>query len=77
MATIQISNLKPTGYELFSDSESYMIDLSDNELGNVNGGILLPTVLSPFNNIIVDVAVAGISGSSYQCFGNFFENQPR
>ncbi len=31
MATIKISELRPTGYELFSDSESYISDLSDRE----------------------------------------------
>ncbi|MEA5507511.1 hypothetical protein VB735_31340 [Halotia wernerae UHCC 0503] len=39
MATINISNLYPTGSDLFSDSESYMTDLGDSELDNVNGGI--------------------------------------
>lgn len=38
MARITISNLQPSGYALFSDSESYMTDLSDVEL-QVQGGI--------------------------------------
>lgn len=37
MATINISNLQPSGYNLFSDSESYMTDLSDTELA-IQGG---------------------------------------
>lgn len=32
MANIKIDNLQPTGFELFSDSENYMIELSDGEL---------------------------------------------
>lgn len=38
MSTIKISDLRPTGSELFSDSEGYMSDLGDNELGAINGG---------------------------------------
>ncbi|RUT10211.1 hypothetical protein DSM106972_007060 [Dulcicalothrix desertica PCC 7102] len=42
MATIKISNLRPTGAELFSDSESYMNELGDSELVSVNGGLTSP-----------------------------------
>ncbi|URD48501.1 hypothetical protein [Chroococcidiopsis sp. CCNUC1] len=38
MATINISDLRPTGSELFSDSETYMNELGDNELDDINGG---------------------------------------
>ncbi|MEH2166527.1 MAG: hypothetical protein V7K41_07605 [Nostoc sp.] len=38
MANISISDLRPTGYDLFFDYESYMKDLSDEEL-NIQGGI--------------------------------------
>ncbi|MEH2117229.1 hypothetical protein [Nostoc sp.] len=38
MATINISDLRPAGSDLFSDSESYMSELGDNELVKVNGG---------------------------------------
>lgn len=38
MANIAISDLHPTGYDLFSDSESYMKDLSDGEL-DIQGGV--------------------------------------
>jgi bacteriocin-like protein len=44
MATINISDLRPTGSDLFSDSESYMSELGDNELASVNGGILTSPV---------------------------------
>lgn len=44
MATINISDLHPTGSELFSDSESYMSELGDNEFASVNGGILTSPV---------------------------------
>lgn len=38
MATIQISNLRPTGSELFGDSESYLNELTNDELTMTHGG---------------------------------------
>jgi hypothetical protein len=38
MASIKISNLYPAGSELFKESESFMTELVDNELGSINGG---------------------------------------
>lgn len=38
MAGIEITNLHPTGSELFSDSESYMNDLVYGELEAIHGG---------------------------------------
>jgi hypothetical protein len=38
MASITISDLHPTGYALFDDSESFMTDLVDSEL-DVMGGL--------------------------------------
>ena len=49
MATIKISNLHPTGTELFSDSESYMNELDDGELVNVNGGFSTPICTVPIS----------------------------
>jgi hypothetical protein len=47
MATIKISDLLPTGSELFSDSESYISELGDSELDIINGGFgLLPLLFS-------------------------------
>lgn len=39
MASIEISNLYSVGSELFKDSESFMTELVDTELGSINGGI--------------------------------------
>jgi hypothetical protein len=39
MAKINVSNLHPVGSDLFSDSENYISELSDNELGTINGGL--------------------------------------
>ena len=38
MSTINIYDLHPAGSDLFSDSESYMNEMSEGELTNVLGG---------------------------------------
>ncbi|MBS9383938.1 MAG: hypothetical protein HEQ24_06730 [Dolichospermum sp. BR01] len=38
MANIVISELRPAGSDLFMDSESYLTDLTDNELHMKQGG---------------------------------------
>lgn len=38
MSTIKISDLHSTGAELFSDSESYMNELSEGVIGTIQGG---------------------------------------
>jgi lactobin A/cerein 7B family class IIb bacteriocin len=48
MTTITISNLSPTGSELFDDYESYLKDLTDDELGTTNGGLSPASVSSYF-----------------------------
>ncbi|MBE9238831.1 hypothetical protein IQ227_23125 [Anabaena aphanizomenioides LEGE 00250] len=40
MANIAISELRPAGFDLFMDSESYMYELKDEELENTMGGII-------------------------------------
>ncbi|MBW4617101.1 MAG: class IIb bacteriocin, lactobin A/cerein 7B family [Desmonostoc vinosum HA7617-LM4] len=50
MASINISNLNPVGSELFMDSESFMNELTEQELNATNGG------LSPI--VIWGVAIA-------------------
>jgi hypothetical protein len=44
MATITISNLSPAGSDLFSDSESYLYELSGEE-ASIQGGIT-PAILT-------------------------------
>ncbi len=38
MPNISISNLNPTGSDLFIDDESFMSDLTEQELNNISGG---------------------------------------
>lgn len=61
MATIKISDLRPAGTQLFSDSESYMSELSDGEFDSINGGIAPLLIISAFR---VGYAAAR---SSQQC----------
>lgn len=42
MADIKINNIKPAGAEFFSDSESFMHQLSDDEILGIVGGKIYP-----------------------------------
>ncbi|WP_138499837.1 hypothetical protein [Nostoc sp. PA-18-2419] len=46
MATIKIFDLHPAGSELFLDSESYLNDLTDDELNSTQGGLSPLTISS-------------------------------
>ena len=41
MANIQVCDLSPIGTDLFIDSEGFMTDLSEDELGIQGGGMTL------------------------------------
>ncbi|MBE9197503.1 MULTISPECIES: hypothetical protein [unclassified Nodularia (in: cyanobacteria)] len=53
MATIQIDNLKPSGFDLLADEESFLHEVSDEQMGLTYGGI------TPFAALFV--AAAGLS----------------
>lgn len=60
MANIEISDLTHAGYDLFYDSESYMIDLSGDEL-EIHGGITPITPLTPPGAIVTaGIVVTGL-----------------
>ena len=48
MATITISNLRPAGFDLFMDSETFITNLGDFEKNSVSGGTatLAPIILT-------------------------------
>ncbi|MEA5516746.1 hypothetical protein [Nodularia sp. UHCC 0506] len=55
LPTIKISNLNPTGSELFSDSENYLTELTDEEL-NLTGGIIIGlSTTNPFPTLSLPV----------------------
>lgn len=43
MAKITIFDLRPTGSDFFSDSESYMNEMTEGELNSISGGDLICT----------------------------------
>lgn len=47
MATIVLSNLHPVGFNLFADSETFVTDLSDVEMTQLNGGLLSSSSSTP------------------------------
>ena len=38
MATIKISDLRPVGYDLFADQESYLMSLTEDEIATQGAG---------------------------------------
>ena len=44
MSSIKINDIAPAGADLLLDSEGYLDDLTDNELGSVNGQTLTLSV---------------------------------
>lgn len=57
MATISISDLSPTGLDLFSDFENYLDELSGDDLTKITGGS------TPFCASIVATAISAVSGA--------------
>lgn len=62
MANIQIADLSLTGSDLFLDSESFMEELTEYEISDINGGI---TPVTPYaiasSEVCVSVAAAIIN----------------
>jgi hypothetical protein len=69
MATIIISDLCPTGSELFADSESYLNDLTDDELSLTQGGsspVCAAAVWSSWGCVKVSIRVTLVAYAAYQ-----------
>ncbi|WP_309734066.1 hypothetical protein [Chamaesiphon sp. OTE_75_metabat_556] len=56
MAVISISNLRPTGADLFDSSESYLQDLTDIELENTVGGSTPYTLIPLYSALTITIA---------------------
>lgn len=59
MSEIKITELNPTGIELFQDSESFLQELSEDEIGIVKGGNLtvnLSDLTIDLSKITVDLS---------------------
>ncbi|MEH1853587.1 MAG: hypothetical protein V7L11_18385 [Nostoc sp.] len=60
MATIKINNLNASGSELFSDHESYLSDLTDDEITLTQGGSSPACVICTIGwSIVIGSAVYG------------------
>ncbi|WP_019499241.1 hypothetical protein [Pseudanabaena sp. PCC 6802] len=62
MATIKINELNPAGSNLFNDSESFMADLTDEQISSTRGGCLggvVTITATPFSSSPVCGVVGG------------------
>jgi hypothetical protein len=59
MASIKISELRPAGFELFQDTESFLNELGDRELA-VSGGAV---VVSNISQLSASVGISIVSAS--------------
>ncbi len=60
MAEIQLSELRPAGSELFQDSESYISELNEQEMGSVVGGASFNvSAISVIGNTVIGNTAVG------------------
>jgi hypothetical protein len=64
MAKLTISELNPAGAELFQDSESFLEELSDRELGLVVGGLEINSVVTQNSESVGSIQTATVVGIS-------------
>jgi hypothetical protein len=70
MSTIFISDLSPTGFDLFSDAENYLDELSDSDLTEITGGYTVTIAASPTISLsAIAVTVISVAGSAGYYFG--------
>jgi hypothetical protein len=68
MANINICDLRPTGSDLFSDSEGYMNELGDYELHTINGGsspICASITVSILSSVIASPLIIATKGKPH------------
>ena len=74
MATIKISDLHPAGYDLFSDEESYLMSLTEDEL-NVQGGATWGATILTASTLAcvgVSVSVVAVTFAASYIKGRYF-----
>jgi soluble P-type ATPase len=64
MAKLTISELSPAGAELFEDSENFLEELSDREVGVVVGGADLNSVVTQNSVSVGSIQTATVVGIS-------------
>jgi membrane protein DedA with SNARE-associated domain len=62
MSSIRIADLRPVGYDLFSSSESFMSDLTEDELGIQGGGFwaTVAATLTSAPSIVISIVGASV-----------------
>ena len=68
MATIKIADLRPVGSEFFADSESYLNELTNDELNMTQGGSTPVCLGSALVTLAGSVVFSAFAASAY--FGN-------
>jgi hypothetical protein len=70
MADLLINKLKSNGTELFSDSESFMGELSDNELSSTTGGATPAAIWATVqaSSFYCGRAVSGVASLAYTIY---------
>ncbi|HBB33685.1 MAG TPA: hypothetical protein DDZ80_29375 [Cyanobacteria bacterium UBA8803] len=65
MPTIKVADLKPEGYSLLSDSESYMKDLSEDELeAGIHGGAISTPICATVVLVTYTVSIIASAAQS-------------
>lgn len=54
MTDIKVNDIKPTGVELFADSEGFLNELTDGEIANINGGLQ-----GPYETVVTNTCTLG------------------
>jgi bacteriocin-like protein len=74
MASIKISELHPAGSELFQDSESFLNELTDDEMESVEGGLDLKKVLAKLSLPLSELAKLNFAQTIVSMRGNGVNN---
>ncbi|MEH2116003.1 hypothetical protein [Nostoc sp.] len=73
MASIKISDLRPAGYDLFADQESYLMSLTEDELGNQGGAIwTVITTTSSGACLSIGLTVVAVTFAASYIKGRYF-----
>ncbi|MBD2495832.1 hypothetical protein [Nostoc sp. FACHB-280] len=70
MATIKINNLSVTGSEFFSDSESYLdqlTDLSERDVFSIQGGLIITTPTTTIPTITTTPTTTRTPPTTWYC----------
>jgi bacteriocin-like protein len=61
MSDLNINDINSTGAELFADSESFLQELSDDEMMNISGGLMVASTESRGCGSVTSNETSGVS----------------